>query len=123
VINRKPDLVRALRDNPELISLLGGPYIHQLKRDPNQYPSISYFQYNHVDSDYAEDRETASWIFFQIDIWTKNASDLSPIAQQVDKSLKALGFFRLSVIDMYEDDVHVFHTAMRYRGKFLIEEE
>lgn len=132
MINIKPKIVKALDENQALISLLGGPRIYQIAvpiKEADRYPRITYFEINNVDDDYGDDDPLTSRISVQISIWTKDtidtsgATQLMPIAQEVDKAMKGLGFVRTIAFDLYEDDTKVFHKAMRYTGKFLRNEE
>lgn len=115
MINIKSEIVKALESNQELISLLGGKRIYQLKA-PNseEFPRVTYFELNNFDNDYADDTAISSDISYQFSIWTKNAAQLAPIGMQIDLTMKSLNFKRTSSIDMYEDDVGVFHRAMRF---------
>lgn len=124
MINIKPKIIKALDENQALTSLLGGPWIYQIKvpsNDADRFPRITYFEINNTDDDYADDDALSSRISLQISIWTKKSADLMPIAQEVDKTMRGLGFVRSSTFDQYEDDT--FHKALRYTGKFLRNEE
>lgn len=122
MINVKPLVVKALKENQGLINLLGGPFIYHLKApDAATFPRITYFEYNNYDSDYADDDRIASRVHLQISIWTKKAGELSPIAEQVDQTMFDTGFTRSFSTELYEDDIQVFQLAMRYAGKFLLD--
>jgi hypothetical protein len=121
VINLKPTVIQALDNNSELISLLGGPRIYfMVAPNAEEFPRITYFELNNIDEDYHDDTPVSSRVSFQISIWAKNPGQLSPIAREVDETMKELGFYRTSAIDLFEDDTQVFHKALRYSGKFLI---
>jgi Protein of unknown function (DUF3168) len=121
VINVKPLIISALDGNAELISLLGGPRIYfMVAPNADEFPRITYFELNNVDEDYSDDAPVSSRVSVQISIWTKDPAQISPIVQEVDETMKGIGFYRTSSIDMYEDDVKVFHKALKYSGKFMI---
>ena len=113
MINIKTEIVQALEGNPTLISLLGGNRIYQIKApDATEFPRITFFQVDNFDSNFADDTAIASEILIQIDIWHKSST--TTIAQEVDKTMKSLGFRRTSSTDLYEEDTQIFHTVMRY---------
>lgn len=116
MINLKPQILLALKADLTLINLLGGSKIYQMKA-PNatEFPRITFFEYENVGAVFADDTETSSEIFIQLDVWCKDSST-SLISQRVDIVMKSLGFFRLSSQDLYEDnnDTQIFHKAMRY---------
>lgn len=122
MINVRPLIVGALEGNQELIDLLGGPWIYHLKApDAATFPRITYFELNNYDSDYADDAGIASRVHMQVSIWTQKAAELPLIGAEVDRSLVDIGFTRSTAFEMYEDDIEVFHLALRYGGKFLLE--
>lgn len=121
MINIKPLIISAMDGNQELISLLGGPRIYfMVAPNAEEFPRITYFELNNFDEDYADDDPISTRVSVQISIWVKDPAQLSPIAQEVDETMKGIGFYRTSVIDLYEDDVRVYHKALRYSGKFMI---
>lgn len=123
MINVRPLVVGALKGNQALIDLLGGPWVYHLKA-PNAatFPRITYFELNNYDSDYADDTSIASRVHMQVSIWTKKAGEIPTIGAEVDKTMTSIGFTRSSATELYEDDIEVFHLALRYGAKFLIEE-
>jgi hypothetical protein len=113
MINVKPEILKALENNPALVALLGGKRIYQIKApDPEEFPRITFFELTNFDRDFADDTAISSEIHVQIDIWSKEST--SPIALEVDKTMKSMGYQRNSSHDFYEDDTQVFHKAMRY---------
>jgi len=122
MINLKPEVLSALENNQELIGLLGGPRIYYLKApDAMEFPRITFFEMTNFDDLYADDDALSSEIHFQIDIWSKDGN-MTAIAQEVDKTMKQIGFRRTSSIDLYEDDTEVYHKALRYETNRIIEE-
>jgi hypothetical protein len=78
----------------------------------NEYPRITYNEIANYDANYADDRAYSSRILYQIDVWSKTNPD--PLVAEVDKVLKSIGFARSAGADLYEDDVQVYHRALRY---------
>jgi hypothetical protein len=114
MIDVKPQVYSALTNDNELVSLLGGKRVYQLK-DPNatEFPRITFFEVTHFDSQFADDQSVAEQIELQIDIWTKG--NFNSIAAVVDRVMQANGFRLIGTTELYEDDTQVYHKAMRYR--------
>ncbi|MED0672036.1 DUF3168 domain-containing protein [Aneurinibacillus aneurinilyticus] len=122
MINIKPKIVQALESNQALVSLLGGKRIYQLVApNPDEFPRITFFEMDNVDDRFADDEAISSEIRIQIDIWSKKSTP--NIADEVDKTMKSLGFRRTASADLYEEDTKVFHKGMRYKTIQMIEEE
>jgi putative NIF3 family GTP cyclohydrolase 1 type 2 len=116
MINLKPSILAALQNDSQLIALLGGPNIYQLRAPKAaQFPRITFLEFANVGAVYADDDEYVSEISIQIDVWTQAASTTA-IAQRVDVVMKSMGFLRTESQDLYEDDsdIQIFHKAMRY---------
>jgi hypothetical protein len=110
----------ALLANAALVALLGGKRIYQLSTsNATEYPRITFFEVVNRDSEFADDQSIASEIVMQIDVWSKGST--SAIAKEIDKTMKELGYFRMSAPDFYEEDTKVYHKAMRFRN--TIEED
>jgi hypothetical protein len=125
MINMKPQVLTALKTDSQLISLLGGivtiknktyQRIYQIKAPfAEEFPRITFFEYDNVPSGFADDNEIDCEVFIQIDVWCKGTST-SDIAKEVDIVMKSIGFQRIGAQDLYEDDIdtQIFHKAMRY---------
>jgi len=113
MINVKPEVLTALEGNADLLALLGGPHIYQLKAPEGLSKYITLFELTNFDSAWADGTAFTAEIHLQMDVWVKGAST-SPIAAEVDKTMKALGFKRTGSADLYEDDTKIFHKALRY---------
>ena len=116
MINIKPDVLSALKNDNALTLLLGGQRIYQLEA-PNatEFPRITFFEYSNIGLIYADDAEQLSEIYFQLDVFCRNTST-SDIAISVDRVMTSIGFFRVSANDLYEDleAMKIYHKAMRY---------
>ena len=116
MINIKPNVLSALKNDSALILLLGGQRIYQLKApNANEFPRIMFFEYSNVGNLYADDTEQLAEIYIQVDVFCKSSST-SDIAIAVDRIMTSIGFFRVSSSDLYEDleDTQIYHKAMRY---------
>lgn len=121
MIDLKPEIRQALLNNAALISLLAGKKVWpQVSPEDATEPYITFFELTNFGSLYSDDSESVSEIHFQIDIWSK--TNTSPIAMEVDRTLKELSFQRTSSADLYEDDTKTYHKALRYKTNRLIEE-
>lgn len=76
------------------------------------FPRITFFEMTNFDSSFADDEDIESRISYQVDIWSKGAT--ATLANEVDLAMKTAGFARTSSIDLYEDDVQVYHKGLRY---------
>jgi hypothetical protein len=113
MITMKKAIRTALINDDALVNLLGGQYVWpQRAPDANQYPRITFFEMTNFDANHADDQAYSSRMVYQIDVWSKNNPD--PIAIEVDRVMKSISFSRAGAADLYEDDVQVYHRALRY---------
>jgi hypothetical protein len=113
MINVKPEVLAALEENTDLLALLGGPHIYQLKAPESLNKYITLFELTNFDSAWADGTAFMAEVHLQVDVWVKGDST-SPIAAEVDKTMKTLGFKRTGSADLYEDDTEIYHKALRY---------
>jgi len=114
VINLKPDVVAALKNDATLVGLLGGPRIYfQVAPNADEFPRITYYEQDNRPALHGDSRELGSEVTFVIDIWAKAST--SAIADAVDRIMTGLGFVREFAGDLYEQDTGVYHKNMRYR--------
>jgi hypothetical protein len=113
MITMKSVIRTALINDVALVKLLGGQRVYAI-RAPNaeEYPRITYFEMTNFDANHADDQAYSSRMVYQIDVWSKNNPD--PIAIEVDRVMKSISFSRAGAADLYEDDVQVYHRALRY---------
>ena len=113
MITMKSAIYSALTGDTTIINKLGGPRVYAIRApDASEYPRITYFEYTNIDANHADDVAYSSRMAYQIDVWSKTNPD--PIAVEVDKVMKSIGFARVGGADLYEDDIQVFHRALRY---------
>ena len=89
---------------------LGIPVLWNVR--PSTYPSITYFFYNEYGQEFGDGEEIGTNYSVQVDIWSKG--DYSNLAEQAKSALKQNGFYRVSADDLYEDDIKVYHKALRF---------
>jgi len=113
MITMKSAIRTALTDDAALVKLLGGQRIYAIHApNADEYPRITYFEMTNFDRNYADDQAYSSRMVYQVDIWSKGNPD--PIALEVDRVMKTIGFARVGGADLYENDVQVYHRALRY---------
>jgi hypothetical protein len=117
MINLKDDVNSALSNNQALIDLLNGDYIWVLTtpeahRDKTR---VTFFQITNFDSAFSDDQEYASDIHFQVDVWSPG--NTTPVANEVDKTMKSLDFVRTGARDDYEEDTKTYHESLRYKTR------
>lgn len=121
MLDLKPEITQALRNNAALVTLLGGRKVWpEVSPNATAEPYITFFEMPNFDIMFADDKAIASEIHFQIDIWSKG--NTGPIAIEVDKTMKALSFKRTGSADLYESDTQTYHKVMIYKTNRMIEE-
>ena len=78
------------------------------------FPCISYYEITNKETNRADDGEYASEIEFIVDIWSKDASDISSLAISVNTAMQDIGFKRTASRDMYEKDTKIYHKNMKF---------
>jgi hypothetical protein len=116
----KSELLAGLKANQFLVSLCTGGFHNRKAKDVNAFPRIVYYEINNADDSFADNQAITSEARFQISIFTNEStvSKETPIAKEVDKVMKSLGYSRYSSVDLYEEDTSVYHKAMRYQKIF-----
>lgn len=115
MMNLRPEIVQALENNQEFVSLLGGKRVYYRKaKNAEEFPRITFFELDNRPDGFADndESESESEITFQIDIWSKGSTTV--IHQKVNEIMKSIGFSRYAVADLYEEDTRIFHYAMRF---------
>lgn len=123
MIDLKPQITAALRGDTAIDTLLGKDARGNVKIYPEvapddvTFPYITYFEIINSEATHADDEELESDIHFQIDVWSKG--NTSPVAKEVAKVMKSLGFRRTSADDQFEKDTKTYHKILRFSGRFL----
>lgn len=97
----------------EIIDLLPDKKVYFLHADKPKPPYIEYEIYNAQGAEYAENEETATEYFIQVDIFS--LGNYSEIEDMVYKTMIKAGFYRYDENDMYEKDTHLYHKGFRFR--------
>lgn len=122
MLNVKPLVVEALENNETLVNLLGGRKVFFMTTsEDTELPYITYQEIVNVDDTYYDNEAYSSEIQLAIDIWSDSST--TKIAQEVDKTMKSIGFKRLSAIDLYHEETGIHHKSMRYGINKIIKEE
>lgn len=114
MINLIDDVGNTIKTDSALTNLVNGRvYYIRPPTAKNTFPYITYFEVSNYESDSADDEEYADNIEIQVDIWQKGGSTI-PIAREVQRVLRKLGFVHNAMPDMYEPDTQIFHKAIRF---------
>ncbi|NOJ72483.1 tail completion protein gp17 [Paenibacillus alvei] len=118
MINLKPKVLQALRNNAALVSILGGAkvwpeVVPENPKKPITVPYLTFFELTNFDGNYAEDQATTSEIHYQVDVWS--GSDTGPATIEVNRTMEQLGFVRTGAIDRYEKETKTYHKVLRYK--------
>lgn len=118
LIDLEPVILSALRNDPELISLLGRDKEGKVKVYPLAAPDISnpkitFFEITNFPNKFAGDKELSSAIHFQIDVW--HNSNTSKISSAANRVMESLGFVRSGTNSLYESGTKIYHKVLRYK--------
>ena len=80
-------------------------------------PYITFFTYLDKPEQHADDQELTTGHYVQIDIWSKG--DYTDLVKTVHSKMLAAGFTKQSYYDLYEDDLKIYHKAMRFFKEVL----
>jgi len=122
MINLKDDILQVLENNTELAAQLsfykGYPAIFPNKPPANQDfdTYVIYQLINNVDIDYADNKPLREYIQYQVSVFTKQGST-TLLGEEIDNSMKQLGFFRTYIGEMYESDTGYTHISTRWKIK------
>ena len=73
---------------------------------------ITFFTYLDRPAGYADDRELGTGNYVQVDVWSKK--DYGKLVEAVHKKMLAAGFVKQSFYDLYEEELKIYHKAMRF---------
>lgn len=114
MISKIDEVLNALRADTVLTGLLKGQYIYWIKPSISPAPAsyITLMEISNNESESADDTEYADDIEIQLDIWAKGST--IPIAIQVQKTMRELGFTHQAMPDDYEKDTGIYHKPIRF---------
>ncbi|WP_213950378.1 hypothetical protein [Tepidanaerobacter syntrophicus] len=73
---------------------------------------ITFFTYLDKPEQHADDKELVTGHYVQVDVWSKG--DYTKLVKTVHQKMLGAGFTKQSFYDLYEDDVKIYHKAMRF---------
>ncbi|MCP3738817.1 hypothetical protein [Rossellomorea sp. BNER] len=120
--NVKDDVLHELELNTSLTAQLdaysGYPAIFHLKAPSNQDfdTYVVYQLINNTDTFYADNKSLKEYIHIQISVFTKQGSTTS-LAEEVNKAMRSLGFYRVVVGESHESDTGYDHIYTRWKIK------
>lgn len=118
LIDLEPVVVSALRNDPELIGLLGrdakgNTKVYPLAAPDISLPKVTFFELTNFDNKFASDKALSSAIHFQVDVW--HNSNTTKISSVVNHVMESLGFVRSGTNSLYEADTKIYHKVLRYK--------
>ena len=78
---------------------------------------ITFFTYLDKPEQHADDKETITGHYVQVDVWSKG--DYTDLVNAVHKRMLVAGFIKQSFYDLYEQDLKIYHKAMRFFKEVL----
>lgn len=72
---------------------------------------ITFFEYLNQNESYADNKDTSTGHYMQIDIWSKE--DYTALRDKVIVALENAGFSKVSETEMYENDTQIYHKSLR----------
>ncbi|HAT4166106.1 hypothetical protein [Clostridium perfringens] len=91
------------------IPVFEGWYDEEIKKT-----HITFFEYLEAPEDFLDDEEVSITHNIQVDIWTTNSEEGLKLKNKVKKLLKDNGFLLEDSNDQFEEDVKIYHKAMRF---------
>lgn len=84
-------------------------------------PCISYMELGNTQITQAVGTETqaASRITFQVKVWANDIATIQTYAPQVDAAMRALGFYRTSANELYDNNSTMIQKILTYEGLSL----
>jgi len=118
VVNIKDYLVSTLTGNAELMALINGEGNLHYGIPPVDatFPCLSYYEISNVPRLLGDDKELASEIVVQVDVWNEEGST-SDIALKVNEVLQNAGFRRTQAQDLDQEGQSpvIRRKAMRFK--------
>lgn len=115
MIDMKPKVYSALKNDPVLANLISGRVIFYALPDNPAFPCITYYEQNNSPALYGDGQEVTSESVIVIDAWSQGST--TAVAKAVDAVMAGLNYIREFAADLYETDTKVYHKSMRYRNK------
>ncbi|MHC1731973.1 MAG: hypothetical protein AB9888_08110 [Bacteroidales bacterium] len=100
----------------ETLSSLGVQVSFQ-KYSGKENTYITFFEYLQQGESYADNKETCTGHYVQVDVWSKE--DYTDLVNSILVTMTQAGFRRTTQTEIYEDDTQAYHKVLR----FFYEEE
>jgi hypothetical protein len=104
-------VLNALRNDNALKNLVNSR-VYWIKPESQQFPRINFFEVLNTETESADDAEYADEIEIQVDIWSQGST--TPIAKEVQRIMRSLGFIHQALPDVYEENTKVFHKPILF---------
>ncbi|MEG7334011.1 tail completion protein gp17 [Bacillus sp. 0102A] len=119
------ELVKTLTSSSKLNELVTGGIHNLIANDVNAFPRVVFYEFKDADAGYADNKAYCFEVRFQVSIFTQSNTRRSekPIANEIDKLMRSIGYGRYDSHPLYEEDTKVYHKAMRYVKGYFKEEE
>jgi hypothetical protein len=105
--------------NQELLQALGGlgvPVSFQnYTGSADTY--ITFFTYLDKPEQHADDAELSTGHYVQVDVWSK--TDYTELVNCIHQKMLTAGFTKQNFYDLYEQDLGIYHKAMRFFKEVL----
>lgn len=93
------------------LSAVGPPVAFQhYTGSAEQY--ITFFTYLEQPEQHADDEETVTGHYVQVDLWSRQ--DYTETVAALHQQMVLAGFRRKNMADLYEKDLKVYHKVLRY---------
>ncbi|GED01392.1 DUF3168 domain-containing protein [Bacillus atrophaeus] len=124
-INPVSELVKTLTSSSKLNELVTGGIHNLTANDVNAFPRVVFYELKDADAGYADNKAYCFEIRFQISVFTQAGTRRfeTPIAEEIDKLMRSIGYGRYDSQPLYEEDTKVYHKAMRYVKGYFEEEK
>ena len=78
---------------------------------------ITFFTYLDKPEQHADDGELITGHYVQIDVWSKR--DYTSLVKTIHQRMLNAGFTKQNFYDLYEQDLKIYHKAMRFFKEVL----
>lgn len=111
MISKIDEVINALKNDATLTALVNKK-VYWLMAANSKPPYITLFEVTNSESESADDEEYANDIEIQVDLWSTGSP--MPIAKQVQKVMRGLGFIHDAGPDSYEKETKTYHKPLRF---------
>ncbi|ACL19516.1 conserved hypothetical protein [Desulfitobacterium hafniense DCB-2] len=105
-------LLNQVLSSPEIVNLLPNKRVYFLHAEAPEKPYLEYEIIDEFGEAWAENREIATNYYIQVDIFSMG--DYTAIENAVKDTMISYGFKRSMSVDLYENDIKLYHKVMRF---------